>query len=457
MRRSGRRPHTPFDTAFVHLINLHHHHPQDPHHDTRRHDDPKEAEGIRLGDSRPPVAPSRRVLRKPLHTRKRFRNNDQTLVRAAYHGRIDEITRLFAKSTLKQKKFARKDRHAFRHGYGAHRNSTYVELRQRARALQKSSIDANSIDISTGMSALSWASKRGHDETVRCLLIDYGASVDKHDMTVLKRTPLHHAALAGHLKIVRMLIDHDAPIDATDTRGDTALILASQQGNTRTALALLEAGADPGIANKQMNDAMVIARRLHQDTIVELLSKYMNKTPSNILDGNNPHKHFLHKQLKTSPVKALLDYHLERECEEQRKRCVEKKKRSHIHSKRPRDPIGGSSFVVGNPTGFRRSPTIAEEHLHHMRDKLDIMGKFDRIDLMTQMDHAEYWDTVWGRREGETNSERLERLGEREGKIPGQCPHLHCGKMCYSMRELGVCEYLHIPERPNVPKSKTHQ
>ena len=42
------------------------------------------------------------------------------------------------------------------------------------------------------------------------------------------------------------------------------------------------------------------------------------------------------------------------------------------------------------------------------------------------------------------------RLGDRENKIPGQCPHLERGQNCYSMRELGTCEYLHIPERPHI-------
>ena len=87
-----------------------------------------------------------------------------------------------------------------------------------------------------------------------------------------------------------------------------------------------------------------------------------------------------------------------------------------------------------------------------MRDQHDIPGRFERMDLTAQTDRAEHWDALWGRKEGETNVERLERLGERHGKIPGQCPHLFRGQACYSMRELGECEYLHIPERPNVPK-----
>jgi hypothetical protein len=229
MRRHPRHHPTPFDTEFVHLVNLHRHHPQDPHHSTRRHDDLPEAVGIRLGDSRPKVivAP-----RKPLYERKRFRNKQQTLVRAAYHGRAEDIVKLFALSTRRQNKLVRKDSRALRRGHGTHRNSTLEELKLRARAMRASVVDVNAADVSTGMSALSWAARRGHADIVTLLLSDYGASVEQRDTTSLRRAPLHHAAQAGCVSIVRALIDHDAPIDGTDSRGNTALILAAQGPGT---------------------------------------------------------------------------------------------------------------------------------------------------------------------------------------------------------------------------------
>jgi hypothetical protein len=458
MRRHPRHHPTPFDTEFVHLVNLHRHHPQDPHHSTRRHDDLPEAVGIRLGDSRPKVivAP-----RKPLYERKRFRNKQQTLVRAAYHGRAEDIVKLFALSTRRQNKLVRKDSRALRRGHGTHRNSTLEELKLRARAMRASVVDVNAADVSTGMSALSWAARRGHADIVTLLLSDYGASVEQRDTTSLRRAPLHHAAQAGCVSIVRALIDHDAPIDGTDSRGNTALILAAQEGHTHAVLALLEAGADPEIANTHMNDALTVARRMHRHAVVDLIEEHLyrvapgGKGSMTVAGGAGTARgelilhHLAPEHLKTSPVRALLDFHLEREGE--RREAGEKRyqKRTARHD---RVPLGDRAFAMGSPTGFGRSRARAAGRLYRMRDQHDIPGRFERMDLTAQTDRAEHWDALWGRKEGETNVERLERLGERHGKIPGQCPHLFRGQACYSMRELGECEYLHIPERPNVPK-----
>ena len=63
---------------------------------------------------------------------------------------------------------------------------------------------------------------------------------------------------------------------------------------------------------------------------------------------------------------------------------------------------------------------VDAEHLFRMRDKHDIPGRFERMDMMAQTDRAEHWDAHWGRKEGETNAERLERLGEREEDADGR-------------------------------------
>ena len=161
-----RRSPTPFDSKFVHLINLHEHHPQDPHHSTRRHDDLPEAVGIRLGDSRPPIANTLPRKRHPLFVRQPSHNEQQALVRAAYHGRADEVVRVVESSIRRQKKVVRKASRALKRGHGAHRNSTHNELKQRAKLLRAPAVDVNAVDVSTGLSALSWAARRGHGDVV---------------------------------------------------------------------------------------------------------------------------------------------------------------------------------------------------------------------------------------------------------------------------------------------------
>ena len=63
--------------------------------------------------------------------------------------------------------------------------------------------------------------------------------------------PLHLAAYLGHPGIVRELLLSGASIDATGPGGDTALMLAIQQGHSDTTSVLLQHGADVQIYDDQ--------------------------------------------------------------------------------------------------------------------------------------------------------------------------------------------------------------
>ena len=126
-------------------------------------------------------------------------------------------------------------------------------------------------------------------------------------------------------------------------------------------------------------------------------------------------------------------------------------RRSPVNSNMRRSTAHGAPRVgvhMPVPTGFSRDRVSAMDAMSAVRPVDKRSRTLHEMDVATAAALAPAWDEWWGRKQGETNNERMERLGEREGRIPGQCPHLHRGEACPSMMELGTCEYLHIPDRP---------
>jgi len=106
------------------------------------------------------------------------------------------------------------------------------------------------------------AIKRGDIQRVRDLL-DRGADVDARDSH--GQTALMLAAHAGHREIVEVLIARRANLNATAKYGLSALMLALVAGHTQVAGLLVGAGADvslrgtgaPGFAGKTAYDLAV--------------------------------------------------------------------------------------------------------------------------------------------------------------------------------------------------------
>lgn len=98
-----------------------------------------------------------------------------------------------------------------------------------------------------GFSKLHLAAMRGDAKAARELL-EAGASSDVRQGTY-RGTPLQYAAAQGHLKVVHVLLKHDATVDATDANHRTPLMWAAMSGRTEVAKALLDAEADVGAAN----------------------------------------------------------------------------------------------------------------------------------------------------------------------------------------------------------------
>jgi ankyrin repeat protein len=151
------------------------------------------------------------------------------------------------------------------------------------RALLVAGIDANT-SLPGGETALMTAARSGHTDVVGVLLTGsndvealadlagstvatersgyaavenagYGGTerrtIQRHRADVNAReqrygdTALMWAAVAGHVDVVRLLIEAGADVRAVDDEGVTALHLARANGHTEVAAALLAAGANP--------------------------------------------------------------------------------------------------------------------------------------------------------------------------------------------------------------------
>ena len=122
--------------------------------------------------------------------------------------------------------------------------------------------------------------KGEHPEEVLWLL-ELGADVDVRNYK--GKTALHCAAKAGFLKVIHLLIEKGAAIDAVDNNGETALFEAIRSTikngeKQRAALeALLAKGADPNVKNSKGQTPLQVAQRMRRadaGKIVALLRRY---------------------------------------------------------------------------------------------------------------------------------------------------------------------------------------
>ena len=103
-------------------------------------------------------------------------------------------------------------------------------------------------------------------------LIERGADVNKPGWA-----PLHYAATNGHLKIMEMLLDQNAYIDAESPNGSTPLMMAALYGTTAAVKLLLEAGADPTLRNQLGLNAIDFAYRANRTDSAELIAEFIRR------------------------------------------------------------------------------------------------------------------------------------------------------------------------------------
>jgi hypothetical protein len=100
-------------------------------------------------------------------------------------------------------------------------------------------------------------------------LIERGADVNKTGWT-----PLHYAATGGHLKIIDLLLEHHAFIDAQSPNRTTPLMMAARYGSEDSARALMNAGADPTLRNERNMTAADFARSVGREPLAQAIEQY---------------------------------------------------------------------------------------------------------------------------------------------------------------------------------------
>jgi ankyrin repeat protein len=122
-----------------------------------------------------------------------------------------------------------------------------------------------------GMTALSYASKFGHEKIVMKLL-KYGAKVDIPD--IYGKTALMYACRNQHLNIVKLLLHYGAFIDATDNDHNTALLLSIKHNLSIIANFLLKNNADIKVSNKKNQTAFIMVVLNCNIGILRIIMKY---------------------------------------------------------------------------------------------------------------------------------------------------------------------------------------
>jgi ankyrin repeat protein len=123
-----------------------------------------------------------------------------------------------------------------------------------------------------GFTPLHFASFFGQ-EAIAILLLQHGADAAAQAKNPMKVMPLHSAAAAHNLAMVRALLEHGAPPNARQQQGWTAIHEAAQNGNKPIVEVLLKHGADRSPANDDGATPIDLATRNGHTEIVKLLQQ----------------------------------------------------------------------------------------------------------------------------------------------------------------------------------------
>ena len=134
-----------------------------------------------------------------------------------------------------------------------------------AQALWRSTdLDVNARNAA-GETPLMLAALKGDTESAQRLLTR-GARLHQEGWS-----PVHYAATGPEVKLLRLLVERGAPLDARSPNGTTPLMMAARYGAADSVDYLLTRGADKSLKNDQGLDAAEFAKAGGKDFLVERL------------------------------------------------------------------------------------------------------------------------------------------------------------------------------------------
>ncbi|XP_044262237.1 ankyrin repeat and death domain-containing protein 1A-like isoform X2 [Tribolium madens] len=206
----------------------------------------------------------RRILKEPVDINSRNNYGRAPIHWAASRGNIDIMEMLIAANC----DIEARDKKHYTLLMCAARNNRITIVDFLIDTLEDTRVDAVDID---GQTALFHAAMGGHIEIIK-RLIDLGANLNKKNKE--NKTALHVACERGHCDVADLLLTHEADMEAKDTNGNTPLHVASQNQQTETVHILLETGADPDCENLKGSTPLHIASSLGSKGILEILLQY---------------------------------------------------------------------------------------------------------------------------------------------------------------------------------------
>ena len=152
--------------------------------------------------------------------------------------------------------------------------AVYRKHHEAARALLRLGANPNTFDAQR-YDIVTIAAVQNDIEMLN-IALQNGASA-RNVTTPADSTALITAAHLGHVEVVRILIAHKAPLDNVNARGWTALHEAVALGNggpnhVATVEALVKAGADTDIKDRQGATALSYARQRRYNEMIKILA-----------------------------------------------------------------------------------------------------------------------------------------------------------------------------------------